>query len=138
MKRATRFFPMAVLLALILAWPGRAPAQSGTPHGVYLSWSASTSSGVTGYNVYRWVGTGVPTSPLAAGVLGNAPCAPSAPAGSLCYVDSTVAINTTYTYSVTAVAAGNESAASPQANVTTPATLPINPNPPSGLAGVIK
>ena len=72
--------------------------QAGANHVVDLSWKASTTTGIVGYNVYR--------SPDAAtwkklnpGLI-----------GSTLYSDSTVANGTTYYYAATAVdASGHES-----------------------------
>jgi serine protease len=74
---------------------------------VPLSWTASTSSGVTGYRVYR----DAATSPLN-----------STPVTGTTYTDTTVAPGTTYSYTVTAVdGSGHESVRSTARSVTTPA-----------------
>ena len=72
--------------------------QTGARHVVDLSWNASTSSNVAGYNVYRgpdgksWTKINV------------------SPAASTQYTDMTVADGTTYFYATTAVdIQGNES-----------------------------
>ena len=80
---------------------------------VNLTWVASTDNmGVTGYHVYR-NGTQIATA-----VSGTT------------YSDTTVAANTSYAYQVRAVdAAGNLSALSNQATVTTPGAPPPPPAP---------
>lgn len=82
-----------------------------TSHSVSLVWSASTSSDVVGYNVYR--GT----------VSGTYSKITSAPIGSTSYTDTTVQSgqSTTYYYVVTAVdSTGVESTNSNQATATIP------------------
>lgn len=91
---------------------------------VVLSWSASTSStiaGFQGYNVYRATSaTGPFTTPLNA-----------TPISAVTYTDSTAVIGSTYTYQVTAVAIActpttpatsvcGSSVPSPQATTTVP------------------
>jgi Abnormal spindle-like microcephaly-assoc'd, ASPM-SPD-2-Hydin/Protein of unknown function (DUF1573) len=81
-------------------------------HSVALSWTASTSSSVVSYNIYRGTESGGPYT-----LEGNSPN----PATS--YVDTTVEAGQTYYYVVTAVdASGDESAYS---NVTS-ATVPTS------------
>jgi Abnormal spindle-like microcephaly-assoc'd, ASPM-SPD-2-Hydin len=73
---------------------------TGTPpplHSVSLSWTASNSSGVNGYNIYRGTTSGGPYSKINA-VL-NA---------STLYTDSTVSDGQTYYYVTTAVNSSNE------------------------------
>ncbi|MGB2635563.1 MAG: putative Ig domain-containing protein [Candidatus Acidiferrum sp.] len=73
--------------------------SAGSGHSVTLNWTASPSSGVTGYNVYRSTVNGS----------GYAKINPSPVAG-LTYTDGTVAASQTYYYVTTAVdAAGDES-----------------------------
>ena len=89
-------------------------ALSGTggasvQHSVDLSWNASSSSGITGYYVYRAIGTGGYTKLV------------TSPISGLNYTDTTVAAGTAYRYVVTAVdSAGMESAYSAPASVTVP------------------
>jgi fibronectin type 3 domain-containing protein len=80
------------------------------PHYASLTWTASTSSNVAGYNVYRATssaGTYIKlTSSLVAGTS---------------YTDYTVTAGQTYYYVTTAVdSSGNESAYSNQAQALTP------------------
>ncbi len=73
---------------------------TGTPaptHTVSLSWTASNSQGVIGYNVYRGIRTGGPYSKIN----------PVLNASTL-YTDATVVDGTTYYYVTTAVNSSNE------------------------------
>ena len=84
---------------------------SGT-HDVMLSWTASTTPGVTGYYVYRGTTSGGESStPLN-----------STPISSTSFTDESVTAGTTYYYLVTAVAsdAVTQSAASNEASATVP------------------
>ncbi len=97
-----------------------AQATPGTP-AVNLAWNASTDNvGVAGYTIYR-----------GGSVLGTV-------AGStLAYSDTTVASLTAYSYTVDAFdAAGNHSAQSGAASLTTPDWTP--PSVPAGLAATAK
>jgi hypothetical protein len=78
-------------------------------HVVTLQWAASTSTGVTGYNVYRSTVSGGPYTKLTA-----------SPDGVTSYSDSSVAAGTEYYYVVTALSSGSESAYSNQVTVTIP------------------
>ena len=79
-------------------------------HSVALSWAASTSSGVIGYNVYRSATSGGPYTKLN-----------GSPGALTSYTDSTVLAGQTYYYVVTAVdASSNESAHSNQAQAVVP------------------
>lgn len=81
--------------------------QAGVNHIVDLSWKASTTTEVVGYNVYR--------SPDAATKINASLVA------STLYTDSTVANGSTYYYSATAVdAAGHESVKSATAKAVVP------------------
>ena len=80
-----------------------------------VSWSAAAdNAGITGYKVFR-----------------NSTLVGTTQTGQRSFTDTTVAPNTTYTYTVTATdPAGNESAPSTGATVTTPAaptTMTLNP-----------
>lgn len=92
--------------------PGTEPLSgTGTQtHGVSLSWTASTSPGVVGYNVYRAIVSGGPYAE-----------ANSSPVPNTTYVDSTVQGGQTYYYVATAVdSAGKESAYSNEAQAAVP------------------
>jgi hypothetical protein len=90
-------------------------ATSGTgtapvTHSVSLSWVASTSSTVVGYNIYRGSVSGGPYTMLN-----------STPNAGLTYTDTTVLAGQTYYYVVTAVdGSGNESVVSNEVAVTIP------------------
>lgn len=76
---------------------GNTGGTSGTgKHSVTLTWNASTSSGVTGYNLYRDQKSGGPYSKLNASLISG-----------LTYKDTTVAKCTTYYYVATAVNSSN-------------------------------
>lgn len=79
-------------------------------HSVSLTWTASASSGVTGYNVFRSTTTGGPYTQL------NTTTTTS-------YTDSSVSAGQTYYYVVTAVAGSSQSAYSSQAQATVPTDL---------------
>ena len=87
---------------------------------VTLSWTASSGSGATGYNVKRATSSGGPYTQLAA---------PTSPP----YTDSSVTNGTTYYYVVSALDAAGESANSTAAGATPEA--PAGPPPaPAGLS----
>jgi len=75
----------------------------GTPppqHSVNLSWTASTSQNISGYNIYRGIKSGGPYSKI--NPVLNA---------STVYTDTTVADGQTYYYVATAVNSSNEESA---------------------------
>ncbi len=78
-------------------------------HSVSLTWTASTSSGVTGYNVWRSTTSGGPYTQLTT-VAGTS------------YTDSSVSAGQIYYYVVTAVDGSNQSGNSNEA----PATVPTD------------
>ncbi|HET8925075.1 MAG TPA: choice-of-anchor D domain-containing protein [Candidatus Acidoferrum sp.] len=81
--------------AVTLTGTGVTPVQ----HSVALTWNASTSSNVTGYNVYRTTTSGTGYVKINSSLIGV-----------LSYTDSTVQNGTTYFYVTTAVdSSGNES-----------------------------
>jgi hypothetical protein len=82
-------------------------------HSVSLSWTASTTSGITSYNVYRAV--------YATNSCGSYSNIGSAPSSSTVFTDSVVADGTTYCYATTAVDAGGESGYSNIAQAAIPA-----------------
>lgn len=113
-----------ILMVLLLSLASLG-ARANTPgkHTVVLTWTASTSTGVT-YNLYRGTSAGVcsgtPT-PIATGISGTT------------YTDSTVALGTTYFYNVSAVGTGGESACDGEVAV----QIPSPPTPPSTLVGTV-
>lgn len=79
-------------------------------HSVALAWSASTTAGVAGYNVYRSTTSGGAYTRISTSLLAG-----------LGFIDNTVNSGTTYYYVVTAVlASGAESAFSGQTTATIP------------------
>jgi fibronectin type 3 domain-containing protein len=79
---------------------------------VTLNWSASTSSGVAGYNVYRRVGTTGTYTKINTSLV-----------TALTFTDSSIALSTTYQYAVSALDnSGNESAMSSPATAVIPAS----------------
>jgi hypothetical protein len=107
----------AVLLALVLVAACGGGSLTVTPppgsHYVVLSWTASTTPGVIGYNVYRGTTSGGPYSKLN-----------SSPVTGTTYTDDTVQAGATYYYVGTAVASDGvtESAYSDQASATVPSS----------------
>jgi hypothetical protein len=86
-------------------------ALSGTGiHDVVLSWTASTASGVTGYNVYRGTTSdGESSTPLnSSAITGTS------------YTDTNVQAGQTYYYVVTAIDGSTQSSDSNQATATVP------------------
>jgi hypothetical protein len=82
---------------------------TGTPPSVYLSWTASTSPGVVGYNIYRHGSSGSYTKI-------NSSLDPATN-----YTDASVASGETYYYATTAVnSSGEESGYSNQVEVVIP------------------
>lgn len=83
---------------------------TGVPHSASLNWTASTSSNVTGYNVYRATQSGGPYTKLT-----------SSPVAGTSYTDVTVQAGQTYYYVTTAVdSSSNESVYSNQATAAVP------------------
>jgi HYDIN/CFA65/VesB-like, Ig-like domain/Abnormal spindle-like microcephaly-assoc'd, ASPM-SPD-2-Hydin len=81
-----------------------------TSYSVLLSWSASASSGVTGYNVYRGTTSGGPYSKV-----------DSSPVSGLTYTDTTVTAGVEYYYVVTSLSSGgSESGDSTQVSASIP------------------
>ncbi len=100
--------------------PTGVSAVAVSPNEVDLSWTASTDNvGVTGYSVYR---NAVLVSPVSG--------------SSLTYHDTSVSASTTYSYTIDAFdAAGNHSAQSAAASITTPAAP--DTQPPTVPTGVL-
>ena len=91
--------------------PVSGTAVTSAPSGsvVDLKWNASSSSSVTGYDVYRGTTSGGPYTKLS-----------SSPVSATSYTDSTVTAGKEYFYVVTAVNADGSSGYSNQASVTVP------------------
>src|SRR5579864_4404001 len=82
-------FKVLLILTTIIALGGILYAQLSRP--VDISWTASTTTGVTGYNVYR------------AGSSGVFSIINTAPITTTNYVDTSAQIGKTYSYTVTAL-----------------------------------
>ncbi|MES2117719.1 MAG: carbohydrate binding domain-containing protein [Pseudomonadota bacterium] len=106
-------YPFLVIDTTAPSTPGAISATQVTDRSLRLSWPAATDNvGVTGYKVYR---NGI--------MVGSTPSAS--------YSDSGLAASTAYTYAVQAYdAAGNQSAMSANAGVTTQAPDTIAPTAP--------
>lgn len=76
-------------------------------HQATLSWTASTSGGVTGYDIYRATISGGPYTQI--GTIAASP-----------YVDASVLAGQTYFYVITAVGTGGQSGYSTQVTATIP------------------
>ena len=100
----------SVVVKLSGTEPKSTPPPSGDSHSVALSWDASTSSGVAGYNVYRSGSQQGPFSRLNGSLVGE-----------LKYTDDSVSGGDTYYYVTTAVdAKGDESPFSNTAKAVVP------------------
>ena len=85
-------------------------ATAPAPHSVDLAWTASSGSGVTGYNIYRATKTGGPYTKVNSSLNLDTT-----------FTDNSVVAGTTYFYVVTAVdGAGTESAYSNEAKAIVP------------------
>ena len=131
MKALAACIVLAVTIGISAA---PALAQNGTPHGVALTWTASTTNtngapeSIAGYNIYRCPGTCATTSANWAKI--DTMLDPT-----VGYLDqSTLTPGAQYSYAATAVDSnGNESAFSNVTTVTLPAAPPANPTPPTAL-----
>ncbi len=86
------------------------PCVTGVPHSVALTWTASTSANVVGYNVYRGAASAGPFTKVT-----------SLPVAGTGYTDYGVQAGQTYYYVATAVdSAGNESVYSNPAQAVIP------------------
>lgn len=91
---------------------GIAPTGYSTPcivfnaHAANLNWTASTTTNVTAYNVYRAPASAGPYTQVGSSISATTACS----ASSCAWSDTTVVAGTTYFYEVTAVASGVESA----------------------------
>ena len=107
---------MLKLALLLLCSASLLPAQS-----VVLHWTASTTPGVTGHNIYRGSAQGGPFSEIG-----------TAGAAATSYTDRTAAYCSKYYYVVTATNAHGESPYSNEASVTTGSGFPLVRNPQRG------
>lgn len=95
----------------VLTVPIQGSGVTPVPHTVAITWNASTSSGVQGYNVYRSVVSGGPYTKIS----------PTLTATTLSFNDLSPVSGQTYFYIVTAVdGSGVESLASKEVTVTIP------------------
>jgi fibronectin type 3 domain-containing protein len=122
MKRLLETLCLAIFVCLSTSW---SCAQNGpTQPSAQLSWTQSTTPGITSNHVYRCTQTG------------STACVPAPPsifdstAAITSYTDSTVQASATYVYAVTASVGTTES---PYSNAAT-AVIPASPNAPSKLA----
>ena len=94
------------LVALLMACQGARPTENlvtSTQNSVNLSWTGSTSSNISGYNIYRAVYSAAPVNACGSFARIN----PSLNAGTA-YTDSNVIEGTAYCYAATAVNTGNQ------------------------------
>lgn len=129
--------PAACIALAIALGISAAPAlaQNGTPHGVNLTWTASTTNTngakdtITRYNIYRCPGACASNSANWAKIDATLDLSTG-------YLDqSTLTPGAQYSYTATAVDTnGNESAFSNITTVTLPSTPPANPTPPTALS----
>jgi len=108
--------PIMAALVLVILAPGLSvfAQQTATTtlsiavtHGAILTWTASTSVGVTGYNVYRGTVSGGPYVLLRS-------------VNALTYTDTTGTSGSTYFWDVNSVQSGNESVHSNEVSATFP------------------
>jgi hypothetical protein len=130
--------PVLFLLALLCT-----PLQAQSAHSVSLSWVASTTTGVAGYNVYRAPCSGTVTAGVCGSGIGTFGKVNAALVGTS-YTDNTVAAGGKYVFYATAVcttgcgtdsngaAITGESGPSNTVAVSVPLD-PVTPKPPSGL-----
>jgi hypothetical protein len=110
-----------------------AHAQNGTQHGVFITFTASTSS-VASYSIYQCLGTCTATSSFWTKVN-------TVPDLSTAYMVPLAGLTpgATYSYAATAVdASGNESVFSNIATVVLPAVLPSNPVAPTNVSVAVR
>jgi fibronectin type 3 domain-containing protein len=114
---------LMLVLALVALSTG---AMANTPgrKSVLLSWTASTTPGVT-YNIYRDTIAGV-----CAGVV-----TPYGTSTTNSFVDTNVTLGTTYFYNVSAVGSGGESACDGEVTAQVPT---ITTTPPSNDTATVK
>jgi hypothetical protein len=114
------------ILIVALALAASVWLFGATNHFIRLTWTASVSSNVTQYNVYR--------ATSASGTCGTFSQIGVTPAATLTYDDATAVQGTPYCYKVLAFNGVDESGDSNVAQ----ATIPFPPQAPSGLQAVPK
>ena len=107
--------PVVFALATMVGCQGMSPGTEAAAHTVNLKWTATTTTGITRYNVYR--------VNYINGVCGTFPI--GSPYGSTAssvttFTDSTVTNGNAYCYATTAVDSGGESGISNVVQVTIP------------------
>lgn len=95
------------IMQMLAVRPATGSTQPPPNHSVSLSWTASTTSGVSGYNVYRGASS-TSMAQIASDITG------------ISYTDTSVTAGATYYYAITAVASGQQSADSNIATATIP------------------
>ena len=125
MKGKIALYGLAVTLAVLIPAFG----QQATPHGINVTWTASTTPNVT-YQVFRCTGTCTASSTWVALCTLNCGSGTS-------YLDPAagLSVNATYSYEAQAIdstGSGNKSDPSNIATVAVGAAFPPNPVPPSG------
>lgn len=119
---------LALILFLVLLFSVSAKAQT---HSVTLTWGASPTSTVTGYNVYRFIGACSPTVAFTK--------LTTTPTTALTFTDTTVTAGTTYCYTGTAISPGGESGNAGMFQVTVPTfTASTTPLPQTGFSGTVQ
>ena len=124
MKYVLAVFLLSLPLAAKASSPCGTNPTPGTPH-VCLTWVASPTSTVTGYNVYR--------STTAGGENYLTPLN-SAPVTTLFYNDTSDVVGTTYFYTVVAIGSGG-ALSIPSSEVS--ALIPVPPSGPTAPAASI-
>jgi fibronectin type 3 domain-containing protein len=114
-----KLLTIALLLLMTLGL-----GQAQTVHSATLTWTQSTTTGITGNNVYRGTVSGGPYT-----LLTTTPLAPATT-----YKDTSVTAATTYYYVVTALVGTEESGYSNQAT----AAIPTTTAAPTGLTVVVQ
>ena len=115
---------MRKLALLLILLPIVLLANTPGKHSIALSWTASTTPGVT-YNLYRGTATGV--------CLGT-PTPYVTSISSTSFTDTGVTGGTTYFYAVSAVGIGGESTCSNEVQIAVPSITTL---PPSSLSGTV-
>src|ERR1700722_1839296 len=119
----------SILLAALLAVV--ALGQNTPAHSAIVTWTDTLNPTGTTYNVYRAAGACPATPPTS--TTGFTKLNPNAAASGLTYVDSSI-VSGTYSYLVTAVVGGVETAPSPCGQ----GTVPIAGVPPQSIKIAIK
>jgi fibronectin type 3 domain-containing protein len=114
------FFAVASQAQLAVKVQRKGSPDNPTQHQVALTWTQSTTPGITSNNVYRGTASGGPYSLIY-----------SSSTAITAYTDTAVTGGSTYYYVVTALIGSEESGYSNQFQ----ATIPVAPAAPTGLTG---